>query len=235
MYARSARFYDAIYAFKDYAGEADEVHRRIQAARPGAATLLDVACGTGGHLRELVGRYRCEGLDISGEQLAVAADRLPDVALHEADMTSFDLGRRFDAVICLFSSIGYTGTVERLHGAIASMARHLEPGGVLIVEPWLEPQVWRNGHLSSLFVDEPDIKIARLAVSTTEGRLAVMEMEHLVATQDGGVEHFVERHALGLFTVDEHLVGFRAAGLEARHEPEGLIGRGLYTAVNQQD
>ncbi len=231
MYARSARFYDAIYGFKDYRAEADDLDRRIQAAHPGAETLLDVACGTGGHLRELAERYRCEGLDLSAQQLAVAARRLPAVPLHEADMTSFELGRRFDAVVCLFSSIGYVGTVERLEAAIAAMARHLQPGGVLIVEPWLEPQAWQDGHLSSLFVDQPDIKIARLSVSATEGRTSVMAMEHLVATREAGVEHFVERHELALFTVDEHLAAFSAAGLEARHEPEGLIGRGLYTAI----
>jgi SAM-dependent methyltransferase len=235
VYARSARFYDAIYAFKDYAGEAAEIDRRIQEARPGAATLLDVACGTGGHLRELAGRYRCEGVDLSAEQLAVAAQRLPGVPLHEADMTTFDLGRRFDAVTCLFSSIGYVGTVEGLRAAIGAMARHLEPGGVLIIEPWLEPDVWEDGHLGSLFVDEPDIKIARLEVSAREGRLAVMEMEHLIATREGGVEHFVERHELALFTVDEHLEAFRAAGLEVEHDPDGLIGRGLYTAVRRAD
>ena len=58
-------------------------------------------------------------------------------ALEVADMTSFDLGRRFDVVTCLFSSIGYVGTAERLDQAIATMAAHLEPGGTLIVEPWL--------------------------------------------------------------------------------------------------
>jgi SAM-dependent methyltransferase len=231
MYAQSARFYDAIYSFKEYTAEADEVDRRIQAAHPGAVTLLDVACGTGGHLRALAGRYRCEGLDASAGQLAVAAERLPNVPLHQLDMVSFDLGRRFDAITCLFSSIGYVATVERLEAAILAMARHLEPGGVLIVEPWLEPHVWQDGHLSALFVDDPDIKIARLAIAVTEGRLSVMEMEHLVATKEGGVEHFVERHALGLFTIGEHLAAFSAAGLEVRHEAEGLTGRGLYTAV----
>ena len=54
-------------------------------------------------------------------------------------MTAFDLGCRFDVVTCLFSSIGYVGTVERLDQAIATMAAHLEPGGTLIVEPWLSP------------------------------------------------------------------------------------------------
>jgi SAM-dependent methyltransferase len=231
VFRASARFYDAIYGFKDYAGEAEQVHERIQRARPGAASLLDVACGTGGHLLHLAARYRCEGIDLVAEQLAIARERLLDVPLHEADMVSFDLGRRFDAVVCLFSSIGYVGTVERLRSAIASMAAHVEPGGVLIVEPWLLPEAWEGGHLSALFVDEPDIKIARMGRSETEGRLSVLQLEHLVLTHEDGVQHFVERHELALFTVDDQLDAFRRAGLDAEHDPEGLIGRGLYTAV----
>ena len=50
MYRESARYYDAIYSFKDYAVEADAVSSRIRALKPDAATLLDVACGTGAHL-----------------------------------------------------------------------------------------------------------------------------------------------------------------------------------------
>jgi SAM-dependent methyltransferase len=231
VFRASARFYDAIYGFKDYEGEAAAIDQRIQRARPGASTLLDVACGTGGHLRYLHERYVCEGVDLAEEQLAIARERLPDVPLHLADMTSFDLGRRFDAVVCMFSSIGYAGTLEGLHAAIAAMAAHLNPGGVLIVEPWLEPDAWEDGHLSFLAVDEDDIKIARMARSETDGRLAVMAFEYLVLTHEHDVEHFVERHELALFTVAEYLRAFAAAGLDAEHDPEGLIGRGLYTAV----
>jgi SAM-dependent methyltransferase len=231
VFRASARFYDAIYGFKDYEGEAAEIDARIQRACPGASTLLDVACGTGGHLRHLQHRYACEGIDLAEEQLAVARERLPDVQLHRADMTSFHLGRTFDAVICLFSSIGYAGTLERLHAAVAAMAGHLNRGGVLIIEPWLEPDAWQEGHLSFLAVDDDDIKIARMARSETDGRLSVMAFEHLVLTHENGVEHFVERHELALFTVAEYLDAFAAAGLDAEHDPEGPIGRGLYTAV----
>lgn len=50
MFEKSARIYDTIYKFKDYAAEADLVTRYIRASAPDAATLLDVACGTGLHL-----------------------------------------------------------------------------------------------------------------------------------------------------------------------------------------
>ena len=78
------------------------------------ATLLDVACGTGRHLEYFVREASCVGLDIEPGLLAVAGRRCPGVELVPGDMTDFELGRTFDAVTCLFSSIGYVRTVEGL-------------------------------------------------------------------------------------------------------------------------
>ena len=230
MFSRSARIYDAIYAsVRDYPREAAELDRLIQERRPGARTLLDVACGTGAHLEHLEG-YEVEGLDLDPEMLAVARERLPDVPFHEGDMAAFDLGERFDTVVCMFSSIGYVRTEERLRSAIASMARHLEPGGVLVVEPWLSPDVWMDRHVGAVFVDDPELKIARMNVAQREGTVSMFEFEYLVGTPDG-IERFTERHELGLFTVEQYLQAFRIAGLEAEHDQEGPMGRGLYIAT----
>ena len=175
-------------------------------------------------------RYEVEGLDLDPEMLAVARERLPNVPFHEGDMADFDLGKRFDAVVCMFSSIGYVRSEERLRSAIASMARHVEPGGVLVVEPWLAPEDWLDRHVGAVFVDEPELKIARMNIAQREGNVSIVEFEYLVGTPDG-IERFTERHELGLFTVEQYLEAFRAAGLEAEHDPEGPMGRGLYIAT----
>jgi SAM-dependent methyltransferase len=227
VFRQSARYYDSVYSWKDYPGEAARVHELVQARKPGAATLLDVACGTGAHLAELRRWYRCEGLDLDADLLAVARGRLPDVPLHQGDMGDFDLGRRFDAVTCLFSAVGYLMTVEALEAAVAAMARHLEPGGVLVVEPWLSPEAVRIPHVGAVFVDEPELKIARVNTIEVAGRTSSFDFHFLVGTPQG-VEHFVEHHELALFTREEHLAAFRAAGLQVDHDPEGLMGRGLY-------
>jgi SAM-dependent methyltransferase len=231
VYRDSARYYDAIYSFKDYASEAEFVTARIRARKPDAVTLLDVACGTGAHLVQFARSFTVEGVDLSEEQLAVARVRLPEVPLHHGDMTTFDLGRTFDAVTCMFSSIGYAGTTtDRLDTAIARMAAHLSPGGVLVVEPWLQPDGFEDGHLSTLFVDEPDIAIARMSIAHKDGRRSWFDMEHLIGTTDG-IERLTEHHELGLFTVEEHVAAFERAGLSVEHDPEGPIGRGLYVGV----
>ena len=233
MFTRSARFYDAIYSFKDYGKEAARIDALIRERRPNARTLLDVACGTGLHLKHLSERYEVEGLDLDPELLKLARERLDDVPLHERDMRDFDLGHRFDAVTCLSSSVGYAKTEHELRRALAAMARHLEPGGVLLVEPWLTPEAYHTPHLGSVFVDEDELAIARMNIAEYGNGTSVMVFHYLVGTPQG-VEHFEERHELGLFTHEQYLAAIRTAGLAVEHDEEGLMGRGLYLGTLQE-
>ena len=228
MYTRSAHLYDAICAWKNYADEAERLHAIIGSHKrsPGNA-LLDVACGTGRHLELLAERYQVEGLDLDPSLLAVARERLPTVQLHEADMCDFDLGKRYDVVTCLFSAIGYTGTDPKLQEALQAFSRHVVPGGLVIVEPWITPDRFLANHVGARFVDEPALKVARINTSEIRDGRWVMDFHYLVGTPNG-VEHFTERHEMGLFTHDDYMDAFRGAGLEVAHDPEGLMGRGLY-------
>lgn len=229
MFQRSIRFYDAIYSWKDYEGEVARLQGLIQARHPRAGTLLDVACGTGKHLEHLRLHYEVEGVDVEPAFAALARERLPGVPIHEADMRDFDLGKTFDVVSCLFSSIAYMTNRDDLARSIETMARHLSEEGVLIVEPFFSPAQFQAGHPWSLFVDEPDLKIARMDVPQVEGTVGIVPFHYLVATSDG-VEHFTELHRLGLFTQDEYVDAFAAAGLNTTHDAQGLMGRGLYVA-----
>jgi hypothetical protein len=109
------------------------------------------------------------------------------------------------------------------------MARHLEPGGLLAIEPWFTPGQWQPGRKvrGGLLVDRDDLKVARLVVSEIQGRFAVTPMHHLVATP-GGVEHFVETHELFLAEVDELRAAFTAAGLVDVEFVPGVLVRGLW-------
>ena len=228
MFSRTAHLYDAVYSFKDYPTEAARLRELVEERVPGARTLLDVACGTGKHLAELRAWYDVEGVDLDPALLAIARERLPDVPLHEGNMVAFDLGREFDVVTCLFSSIAYTVTEERLRAATAALARHVAPGGLLVIEPWILPEQWKPDFVGAVFVDEPELKVARMNAhgGGPPGDVLVMEFEYLVGTPER-VERFTERHEVGMFTKEQYLGAVAGAGLGAEWEDEGLFGRGL--------
>jgi len=234
VFSQTARIYDVVYGFKDYSGEAARVSSLIAERAPAARSLLDAACGTGRHLEHLAQSWDAEGLDVDPELLRVARARLPGVTLHEADLVDFDLGTTYDAVTCLFSSIGYMRRPHYLRRAVDRLAAHLAPGGVLIIEPWLSPEAYVVGHHSVHVAQGDGMSIARVAVAEREGDLSRMDMNYLIATDDG-VEHLVERHELGLFTHAHYSGALEAAGLTVEHDPEGLIGRGLYIATRPPD
>jgi SAM-dependent methyltransferase len=223
--------YDLVFASKDYAGEAERLHEIIQERVPGAGSVLDVACGTGRHLEHMRRWYTVEGLDLDPAMLAQARSRLGDVPLHEGDMRDFALGREFDAVTCLFSAIALVRTVDGLARAVATMASHVRPGGVLIVEPWDSPEEHpAEGKPWVEVVEEPGRIVVVMETSTLAGRVWREDSHYLVWTPEG-IRHVHERSETGAFTRDEHLAAYRAAGLEVEHDPVGLIGRGLYIGV----
>ncbi|HEU4882181.1 MAG TPA: class I SAM-dependent methyltransferase [Longimicrobium sp.] len=230
-YARSAGFYDQIYGQKPYADEAARVHQAIQAhLRSGGNALLDVGCGSGNHLAHLGRHYRCDGVDLDAGLLDIARGRYPESAFYQSDMAEFDLGRRYDALICLFSAIGYVKTVERLEETMRTFARHLRPGGVAVVEPWLTPDTFRVGNVRVDTPQHPEVTVVRMTHSGLHDGLSVLTFSYLIGRVEG-IERFEERHELGLFTVEQMRDSFHSAGLEVvEHDPHGLTGRGLYVA-----
>ncbi len=160
--------------------------------------------------------------------LAEARKHLPGAELLESDMRFLELGRRFDAVVCLFSSIGYMSSIEELDAAIGAMARHLTPAGVLIVDGWVRPGDWIEPGTTHVEVAETeDLKVVRAGRSRRVGRHTHLEMHHLVASLEG-VEHIVDEHVLTLFSDDEYRGAFAAADLEVETVVSPMPGRDRY-------
>lgn len=228
MFNKSYQYYDKIYAHKDYEGEAAKLRGYIEEHlnSPGDR-LLDVACGTGEHIQYLKKHFEVEGLDLDSELLQIAREKNPGILFHEGDMIEFDLGKKFDILTCLFSSIGYVQTLDNLGQAIGCMARHLVPGGLLLVEPWFTPAMWNTGTVHMITIDEPELKIVRMSTSLREGRISYLDLNYLIGTPEG-IEHFVERHELGLFEIEETKQAFEGHGLDVLYDEEGIAGRGMY-------
>ena len=234
MFTDSIKYYDFIYSAmgKDYQQESRRLHQLIRQYKSSKGKrLLDVACGTGSHLKYLQKYYQVEGLDLSSKFLRLARQKLPGITLHQGNMTDFELRKTFDIVSCLFSSIGYVRTFTRLVQTVKNLKRHLNPGGLLIIEPWLFPENFEAGKPYAAIVDQADLKIARLNTSKRRRNLSIIEFHYLITTSEG-VKYFTEKHTLGLFRHEQYLEAFHASKLQTVFESAGLKERGLFIAVN---
>lgn len=235
MYGDFAGFYDLIYNFLDYEKTAKKIKKLIKKHKKVKGNkLLDVACGTGRHLSFLKNVFECTGIDISNEMLDLAREKYNGIRFLQANMVNFDLNEKFDAIICLFSSIGYVRTYENLKKTVHNFANHLKPGGVLIIEPWLTKSIAIDGLASMDTYSSENIKIARQSVSKIEGDIIRFDMHYLVAKKGEDVTYFKDRHELGLFDTDQTVKIMQNAGFETKFLKKGLeVKRGLFIGIKK--
>ncbi len=230
-----AKYYDLIYSWKDYQKEANKIKSLIKKHKKSAGRdLLEVACGTGKHIPYLKDFFSILATDMNKAMLSIARKNLPDVTFKQVDMVELNLDRKFDVILCLFSSIGYVKTYQNLTKTIQHFAKHLKVGGVVIIEPWFTETAYITGLPSMTTYDGEGIKIARLCVCQKRGILSVMDMYYLIAEKKQKMKHFVERHELAMFDVDRVLSIMKKQGLRAKFLKHGLMkDRGLYIGIKE--
>jgi SAM-dependent methyltransferase len=237
-----AAWYDELYRSlgKDHATEATALLERVSGllGRP-PSSWLDVACGTGQHLA-VVGDAVDEvvGVDLSEAMLDVARARLGGrVDLRVADQRSLSLGRTFDVVTSLFSSIGYADDLDELDATVGALAEHVAPGGALVIEPWVEPDAWADERTQVVDVEEHGRRAVRVMTSRREGDVSVLEVA-VVSAAAGRLTVEREEHRMLLVPRQRLLAAVRDAGLEVvsddppapRGQGEGPADRGLVIA-----
>ncbi len=233
MFGRLAKYYDVLYADKTYESEVtrlESIARRF--SRCGDESWLDVACGTGRHLEILRHQHSVVGVDRSVEMLRIARRRLPGVTLRRADMRTFRLDARFDVVTCLFSAIGHLQSEKDLQQAFSNFARHVKPGGAVIVEPWIDPSEFHPDFLHLVTHRSPGLIVVRLARSSRKGNHSIIRYHYVIAEKGRRIRHFEEIDR-GLLVSRQHLLrAMRRTGLKARFLKGGLTtGRGLILGV----
>jgi SAM-dependent methyltransferase len=230
MFSESAKYYDLIYLkFKNYREESEKIITLLDNVHPGAKTVLDVACGTGEHAKYLSEKYQVDGIDIEPQFVEIAQQKNPGGKFSCADMADFDLGKQYDVVMCLFSSIGYVKTLDKTRKTFRLFRSHLAEGGFILVEPWLTPARWKPGNVFMKTIEQEDLKICRMSHAGVKGKISIITMEYLIGT-DRGIEKFSELHELGLFTAAEMQRCFAEANLTVEYDPVGIYDRGLYIA-----
>lgn len=132
----SAAFYDTVTA-ADARLEGDlDIYTRLA---PAGGAILELGVGTGRLALPLAERgFSVVGVDIAPAMLAQAAAKLAELSLTVAsrvelkrgDMTSLDLNRRFDLVICPYFTLAHAPRGMAWKNTFATAARHLKPGGL---------------------------------------------------------------------------------------------------------
>lgn len=219
-----SRYYDLLYADKDYSAEADYLRRVLAVHAPGARRLLDLGCGTGSHALALAKLgFDVVGVDISEGMIERARQRSGpqgsgSTAFRLGDVRSHRETGTFDAVLSLFHVMSYQTRNADLLAAFKTAAAHLSPGGVFAFDFWYGPAV-----LTQL----PEVRVKRLGDSATRVlRIAepvvrdaenCVEVNYTVQVQDvasGAREDIAEQHLMRYLFLPEIDLLLESAGLQ---------------------
>lgn len=234
LYKELAKYYDLIYHWKNYKKEAAIIKNLIKKYKKSNGNdLLDVACGTGQHLKYFKKYFYCTGVDMNEKMLKIARNKVTNVIFKKADMKNFNLKKKFDCVTCLFSAIGYLRTYENLKRTLMNFSRHMKSGGVLILEPAFTRKNFKPGMAHLKTYDSETIKIARMNDSVLVGNCSVFNFHYLISDKSK-IRHLKETHTLGLFEVDKTLKLMKESGFKPRYLTNGLTDdRGVYVCVKK--
>jgi ubiquinone/menaquinone biosynthesis C-methylase UbiE len=179
--------------------------------------ILDVACGTGSVLAELLRLgYEAEGTDLSAEMLRVAARKVPKgTPLWEADASDLHLPTPpFDACVCLFDSLNYITEPEKFRAALAGVYRHLKPGGSFVFD-MNAVRALETGMFDQNGIGQDDrLSYEWRSAWDARTRLCVIQMEFRVYDDQDEERVFHETHVQRGYTLPEIRDGLEAAGFE---------------------
>lgn len=131
LYTDLSAYYDLMCADIDYQAQSDTAHRLQQIFGNQDNKHLDLACGTGPHMRHFIDRgFVSKGIDLNQPMLDIAQRRCPEAQFSQQDMCDFTVSAPVDLITCFLYSIHYSATIDRLKDCIRLTHSSLEPKGV---------------------------------------------------------------------------------------------------------
>lgn len=150
-----ASVYDVVHS--GLPGEADFY---VKAASEAKGSVLELGCGTGRIAVPIAGRgISVVGLDLSRSMLDRCTAKWEDarrasgikedkLELVQADMSAFELGRRFSLIMMPYRSFMHLLRFREQFGCLESVAEHLERDGRFIMNIWVPSAAYIHAYRS---------------------------------------------------------------------------------------
>jgi SAM-dependent methyltransferase len=164
------RYYDALFAGKDYRGEIQRALSLAGVAEP--VRILEVGAGTGNHTLACAELgHDVVGVEVDARMVARAEEKRLALAPGLAERMRYFHGRvedlatdRFELALALFNVVNYIGTLGELQSFLAAVTRRVQPGAPFLFDAW-------NGVAALL--DPPRAKDTSVETATHVVRCAV--------------------------------------------------------------
>lgn len=228
QFIQYAKYYDALYADKDYASESRYVNDLLRGyLGDRSLSILEFGSGSGRHAVEL-----CElgntvvGVEPSVEMISIARVHAA-FKLLQGDIRSVGVLGKFDACIAMFHVVSYLHNLEELQHAFSTVVNNLGKGGVFIFDVWHAPAVIKIGpEERSKKAKGQGFSIVRQATPTLHPEKNQVEVQYSakILHDTGYLDEFQEKHTLTYFWPNQIIESAKNYGLELLFSAESFSG-----------
>lgn len=206
LYNKIADYYD-LFEFSDYEKQGKFISSLIKknfGQNTGSPVkILDLACGTGEHIKILKKEYETEGIDLNEGMLKVAKNKNPGAKIAKGDLCNLILKNgHYDAIICLSSSIQYILKDETLKKTFGTIHSALRPGGLFIFDLAYCKDNWQEGYVGIRTAVKDNLQIAEIFKSRSKDNISYYNPLYLI-NDNGKVDFFIDEHKIYLYTIKE--------------------------------
>jgi SAM-dependent methyltransferase len=218
-----ANYYDFLYEDKNYGEECDFIEEAIKKySGIKVKSILELGSGTGGHAIPLAKRkYEITGIDASEGMLQIARQKITKLNLKMdlqlCDIRDFKFDRKFNSVICMFAVFNYITETGDIIKALQNVKKHLDKGGLFIIDIWNGLAVMRILPSTRVkVIEKGKIKIIRAVEPELDAVNHICRNHYtmLILEKDKVIEEIKETHVIRYLFPQEIKHYLELAGFE---------------------
>lgn len=201
-----SKYYNLLYSSKDYYSEANYISECIKRYSPNVKTILEFGSGTGGHgsILQKMG-FDIYGLERSKQMVEEAM--LRGFPCEQADITNFEIDRKFGCVISLFHVISYINDNASLEKVFRNASKCLNSGGLFIFDVWYTPAVYHKKPETRIKkVENEEISVIRMAEPEIHINKNMVDVNYSILVKDKSTDRWIEfqeKHPMRHFSIPE--------------------------------
>jgi SAM-dependent methyltransferase len=222
-----SKYYDLLYQDKDYNAEANYISNCIKTYFPSAKTIIEFGSGTGRHglILQKLG-YDTYGLERSKQMVEEAI--FHGFPCKQADVTNFEIDRKFDVVISLFHVISYITANASLEKVFRNASMCLNSNGLFIFDVWYSPAVYHQKPETRIKkVENEEINVIRMAEAEINVNQNVVDVNYSILIKNKSSDkwiEFQETHPMRHFSIPEISLLATFTGFQLLKAEEFLTG-----------
>jgi SAM-dependent methyltransferase len=150
--------------------------------------------------------FNVSAIDASSEMIKIAKTKTKNAFFKEGFMQSFKFTKKFDVILCLFTSINYNPKKEALKKTLLNFYNHCSEGGIVIFDLGIikGQEKEKEGVFIHTYSKE-NLEIARINQwKPSKKKKDVFDANSLIFIKENGrIDFEIDEHELSLFSVEE--------------------------------